>query len=73
MGLVTSDGFIYMYNVDEFSRKEGSIDRDCDFRSCFFYSKPGSSSILDKNSKEEEFKMFVVGSQVSKGVVRVLN
>lgn len=42
MSVVTSDGFLYLYDLIKFQKKgEGSIDRNCDFRSAVFITDSG--------------------------------
>lgn len=41
--IVTTDGFLYLYDLIKFKRAEGSIDRNCDFRSSVFLTDPSSS------------------------------
>lgn len=62
-GMVSSDGFIYRYDlVNLKSKGDGSIDRYCDFRSCIFLQDP-----------KDEFKMMIVGSENNRGLCRVYN
>lgn len=62
--IVSSDGFLYRWDLVSFTKKgEGSIDRNCDFRSCAFIN----------NDPKDEFKVIAVGSENQKALFRVYN
>mmetsp|Transcript_11207 Transcript_11207/g.11269 ORF Transcript_11207/g.11269 Transcript_11207/m.11269 type:complete len:231 (+) Transcript_11207:1709-2401(+) len=77
--IVTNDGFLYLYDIVNFKRGDGSIDRNCDFKSCLFLSNPppviqsNDRQMLSKAHQKEEFKMIVVGSEAGRGLIRVFN
>lgn len=64
MVIVSNDGFLYRWDLVSFTKKgEGSIDRNCDFRSCVFLN----------NDPKDEYKVIAVGSENQKGLFRVYN
>ena len=61
--IVSNDGFLYRWDLISFTKKgEGSIDRNCDFKSCVFLTDPN-----------DEFKVMAVGSESSKALFRIYN
>lgn len=62
--IVSNDGFLYRWDLVNFTKKgEGSIDRNCDFKSCMFLN----------NDPKDEFKVIAVGSENQRGLFRIYN
>jgi hypothetical protein len=67
MTIVSSDGFLYRWDLVTFTKKgDGSIDRNCDFRSAIFLPNHSGET-------KDEFKVMTVGSEGLKGIYRVYN
>jgi len=63
MILISSDGFLYRYDLLSFTKKgEGVIIRDCDFRACLFLADP-----------TDEYKVLAVGSDLQRAMFKVYN
>lgn len=52
MIIISNDGFLYRYDMINFTKmKEGTIDRNCDFKACLFLPDP-----------IDDYKVLAVGS-----------
>ncbi len=63
MVVISNDGFVYRYDMITFTQaKDGTIDRNCDFKACLFLPDP-----LD------DFKILAVGSDAQRAMFKVYN
>jgi len=63
MIIISNDGFLYRYDMINFTKmKEGTIDRNCDFKACLFLPDP-----------IDDYKVLAVGSDAQRGMFKVYN
>lgn len=63
MVIISNDGFIYRYDLLSFQKtKDGTIDRNCDYRACLFLPDP-----LD------DCRVLTVGADNQRGMFKVYN